>query len=118
MKKQYRETNGEVALEDVFMAAALMNTYCDEKGQKHKGLEFVRVQDTVFAGSKEIILRKDSDEHFEKVTQLYFSKKMRLEPHDYLNAIAELKDLIKARIKKTATHNTHKKIISEEEFSE
>lgn len=103
MKKQYRETNNEIALEDVSMAAALTCDYYDEEG-KHKGLEFLRVQDTPFPDTKEIILSKGSEENWLKAQALYMNKKIRVEPHDYLNTIGEMKDLIKARIKASCTY--------------
>lgn len=106
MKKQYRETNNEIALEDVSMAAALTCDYYDEEG-RHKGLEFLRVQDTLYSETKEIILSKGNEEHWLKAQALYMNKKMRLEPHDYLNTIGELKDLIKARVKETSSHKKH-----------
>ena len=102
MKKRYDETDGEIVFEDVSMAAALMTDYFDEKGEKHKGLEFLRVQDTPFPDTKEVVLKKDDS--FTEIIQLYFNKRIRVEPHDYLNKIGELKDLIKARIKQTTSH--------------
>ena len=102
MKKRYDTTDGEIVFEDVSMAAALMMDYFDEKGEKHKGLEFLRVQDTPFPDTKEIVLKKR--DNFAEIIQLYFNKRIRVEPHDYLNKIGELKDLIKARIKQTTGH--------------
>ena len=114
MKKRYAEGNNEIVFEDISMAAALMVDYFDEKGEKHKGLEFLRVQDTPFPATKEVVLKKDDS--FTEIIQLYFNKRIRVEPHDYLNKIGELKDLIKARIKQTSTHNIHNK--KTEEFDE
>lgn len=105
MKKRYDETNNEIAFEDVSMAASLMSDYFNEQGEKRKGLEFVRVQDTPFPETKEIVLKKSND--FAEIIQLYLNKRMRVEPHEYLNRIGELKDLIKSRIKQTNSHNTH-----------
>ena len=102
MKKRYDATDGEIVFEDVSMAAALMMDYFDEKGEKHKGLEFLRVQDTPFPDTKEVVLKKDDS--FTEIIQLYFNKRIRVEPHDYLNKIGELKDLIKARIKQTGSY--------------
>ncbi|MBA7639635.1 hypothetical protein ES703_47295 [subsurface metagenome] len=114
MKKRYDETDGEIVFEDVSMAAALMVDYFDEKGGRRKGLEFLRVQDTPFPDTKEIVLRKR--DNFAKIIQLYLNKRIRIEPHDYLNKIGELKDLIKSRIKQTSTRNIHNK--RTEEFDE
>jgi len=118
MKKQYRETNGELALEDVSMAAALMGSYFDEQGKKHQGLKFLRIQDTPFSDSKEIILKKPAGKNFWEIVQFYFAKKMRVEPHDYLNKIGELKDLIKARIKQTTGHYVEERKIQKENCDE
>lgn len=102
MKKRYDETNGEIVFEDVSMAAALTGKHYHQDGTEHQGLEFLRVQDTPFSDTKEVVLEKN--EETEDLIQLYLNKKLRIEPHDYLNRIGELKDLIKARIKQTGSH--------------
>jgi len=83
MKKRYDETNGEIVFEDVAMAATLMGDYFDEQGKRQKGLQFLRVQDTPFPDTKEIVLKKEKS--FDSLIQLYFNKKIRIEPHEYLN---------------------------------
>jgi len=102
MKKRYDETDGEIVFEDVSMAAALTGKHYHEDGTEHEGLEFLRVQDTPFPDTKEVVLKKN--EELDSLIQLYLTKRMRVEPHDYLNRIGELKDLIKARIKQTTGH--------------
>lgn len=116
MKRRYDETNGEVVFEDISMAAALMGDYFDNKGEKRKGLKFLRIQDTPFPDTKEVVLRKEKD--FEGLVQLYLNKKIRIEPHEYLNRIRELRDLIKSRIKRTSTHQTQNEITKKEIYEE
>ena len=116
MKKRYDETNGEIVFEDVAMAATLMGDYFDEQGKRQKGLQFLRVQDTPFPDTKEIVLKKEKS--FDSLIQLYFNKKIRIEPHEYLNRMGELKDLIKARIKRTSTHQTHNEVTRKEVYDE
>ncbi|MBA7693621.1 hypothetical protein ES703_102209 [subsurface metagenome] len=116
MKRRYDETNGEVVFEDISMAAALMGNYFDEEGKKRKGLKFLRVQDTPFPDTKAVVLKKEKI--FESLIQLYFNKKIRIEPHEYLSRIGELKDLIKSRIKQTSTHQIHNEITRKEEYDE
>lgn len=108
MKRRYNETNGEAVFEDISMAAALMGNYFDEEGKRRRGLKFLRVQDTPFPGTKEVVLKKGRS--FEKLVEMYLNKKIRIEPHEYLNRIGELKDLIKARIKRISTHQSHNEI--------
>jgi len=100
MKRRYNETNGEAVFEDISMAAALMGDYFDEEGKRRRGLKFLRIQDTPFRKTKEVVLRKGKS--FEKLVDMYLNKRVRVEPHEYLNRIGELKDLIKARIKRTS----------------
>ena len=116
MKRRYDETNGEVVFEDISMAAALMGDYFDEEGKKRKGLKFLRIEDTPFPETKQVVLRKGKD--FGALVQLYFNKKVRIEPHEYLNRIGELKDLIKSRIKQTSTHQTLNEITKKETYQE
>lgn len=111
MKKRFTEQDGEMVLEDAHMAAALQGPFWDDKGKEWQGLEFLRVQDTEFDDTKEIVFRKD--EHTDEIVQLYLNRLIRVEPHTYANNLAELRDLIKSRIKETSSHNVHKKTIEE-----
>ena len=116
MKRRYDETNGEVVFEDIPMAAALMGDHFDEQGKKQRGLQFLRIQDTPFPDTKEIVLKKEKE--FEKLVQLYFNKNIRIEPHEYLNRIGELKDLVKARMKQISTHQIHNEVTRKEVYDE
>jgi len=102
MKTGDNQSKHEVTTEDIATAAALMGKHYHEDGTEHNGLLFLGIRDTDFPHTKEIVLWKNKE--YETLIQLYMNQKLRIEPHDYLNRIGELKDLMKAHIKQTGSH--------------
>ena len=121
--KQYKEADNEICVRNAFTAAALMSKSFDRsqlrevlkdyvnaeqveevmaKLEVKRGWKYLRVQDTMFDKTKEVVFEKN--EETLKLRTLFMNRELYVEPHDFENNWGEVKDRIEERIKQTSSH--------------